>query len=159
VEDILAQEKTSLRQNSMDAWTVLPFLGNKGAGTMITYGDSYAIHKSTAAKQLAAWLFVHWLEQPSTLAQFVEATGSLPLRKSELLLLEQFSKLHPDWQKAVEWLTNAGQAPKDPDWYLEKMVLQDALWQTLQANKKPEDIPAILKQLDAAVQDAGQQIH
>jgi ABC-type glycerol-3-phosphate transport system substrate-binding protein len=153
IEDILKQETTSTLIKATDTWTVLPFPGPKGGQTLLLSGESYAIRKTTSVKKLAAWLFIRWMVQPANLAQIVKATGSLPILKSEIPMLKDFGQKYPDWTKAVEWLRTSEYAPVNNPWLVEKMVLQDAFWQALQANKKIEDIPNILKQLDATVLD------
>lgn len=151
VEDILTQEMTSTLQKASDAWTILQFPGDKDTRKLLLDGDSYAIRKTTSVKQLAAWLFIHWMVQPVNHVQIVKITASLPIFKSEIPLLADFGKKYPDWMKTVEWLPEAGIIPTNSQWLVEKIILQDAFWQAMQANKTVEDIPAILEQLESTV--------
>lgn len=157
IEDLLILEKTGLLKKSADSWAILPFPGPTGEKAVLLTGDSYAIKKSDATRQLAAWLFIRWMVQPANLAEIVKATGSLPLLKSEVPMLAEFTQKYPDWSSSVSWLQDAknepNNEPNNANWLVEQMVLQDAFWQSLQANKLPRDIPDILKQLDAQVQE------
>lgn len=151
VEDILTQELTDTMQKAVDDWTVLQFPGDKQYRKLLLDGESYAIRKTTSVNQLAAWLFIRWMVQPDHHAQIVKATASLPIFKSEAPLLSEFGRKYPAWLKTVEWLPEAGTFPTNSQWLVEKIVLQDAFWQAMQANKSVQDIPAILEQLDATV--------
>jgi len=64
-------------------WSIqsIPQIDSSKART-ITYGPSLIVMKSTADKQLAAWLFARWLTEKDQTAEWAAATASLPLRKS-----------------------------------------------------------------------------
>ncbi len=64
-------------------WSIesIPQVDSSRART-VAYGPSLILLRSTADKQLAAWLFTRWLTEKDQTAQWAAATASLPLRKS-----------------------------------------------------------------------------
>ncbi len=68
------------------------------------YGVSYGIFRSRPERELAAWLFVKWMNRPGQQARWVRATASLPSRRSTLYLLETFFEETPAYAEAIGYL-------------------------------------------------------
>ncbi len=153
LERVLIQEHHSGEGFSSADWDVYPFPGLNGAGVLILHGYSYGIFESDPAGQLASWLFIRWLQDPLKLAEVVKVSASLPLKKSAASLLSGYGQQHPQWLSIVGYLEEAHPAPASADWQINQLVLQDAAWQSLQANVTSADIPNLLRQADDTVAD------
>jgi multiple sugar transport system substrate-binding protein len=143
---------TMTRLKSTDAWTVLPFPGSDGSA-VIAYGPSYTLLKSTPAKQLAAWLFVRWMLSPENQAQWVKATGDLPLRTSALDLLAEYRAAHPQWVAAVGYLSQFQGTPQLASWRKVRYVLGDATGFIFRTPVKLAQIPNVLADMDATAEE------
>jgi ABC-type glycerol-3-phosphate transport system substrate-binding protein len=148
LEDILPQEAAS---TGSDAWTVIPMPGNAGRPAVTLYGQTYNILASSKARQLAAWLFVRWMDSPNQQAQLVRVTGTYPLRGSELGLLSVYRHDNPQWAAALPFAGYAHNPPVAASWNQVSSVLEDASQQLFQPETTPDQIPAILSQMDAMV--------
>jgi ABC-type glycerol-3-phosphate transport system substrate-binding protein len=141
---------------SGDQWTVAAFPGAQEPA-IVTYGPSYAVFKSAAETELAAWLFVRWLLEPGRQAPWVRATGLFPLRSSALPFLEDYSSAHPQWQEAVALLENARPVPPLASWRTMKYVLGDGANSIFRVDLPVTQIPSVLEEMDeTAVELEGQ---
>jgi ABC-type glycerol-3-phosphate transport system substrate-binding protein len=153
LQDILPLTSTLVQQKSADNWMILPFPSVTRKPVLVVSGPSYAILKSSARQQLAAWLFIRWMIQPDPLASLVEASGSLPVRVSVLDQLTSFKQRYPQWSQVQQWIPVAQPAPRLSSWRKVKNILEDAGWQTFQPNFTVDQIPQILVQLDQTIQE------
>jgi multiple sugar transport system substrate-binding protein len=149
LEDIPAQEAASAQQASKDAWTVIPMPGSAGQPVVITFGQTYHLVASTPARQLAAWLFLRWMVAPDVQAQLVRVTGAYPLRGAELTLLADYRHDHPQWGAVWPFASFAHIPPVQASWVQVSSVLEDASQQLFQPETTPDQIPAMLAEMDA----------
>jgi multiple sugar transport system substrate-binding protein len=145
------QDNANLRLKSTDRWTVIPFPNEKGDAFVLTTGLSYSILVASPAEQLAAWLFIRWLADPDREARLVSASSAWPVTKAGLDKLSGYRKDNPQWGQTVIWMRNARSVPLLAEWRTAGTILEDAAWQLYQTNIKPDQIPGILKTLDATV--------
>jgi multiple sugar transport system substrate-binding protein len=131
-----------------DRWTVAAFPGSQEQ-SIVAYGPSYAVIKSTPEKELASWLFVRWLLDAEHQAQWVRATGLFPLRTSEMPLLADYASAHPQWEAAVGLLGDAHAVPPAASWRTMKYVLGDGAEHIFRVNLPVTQIPGVLKEMDA----------
>lgn len=137
--------------NSGDDWTVIPFPGTE-KGSLLAYGPSFTVMKTTPEKQLAAWLFARWMLQPDVQAQWVKSTGMLPLRKSSMDSLEGYASSHPQWAQTVELLDQARVQPQVASWRTVKYVLGDGMYSIFRLNLPLSDIPAVLDEMQSTAE-------
>lgn len=135
-----------------DRWTVMAFPG-EGDPSIVAYGPSYAVLKSTPEQELAAWLFIRWLLEPERQEQWVRVSGLFPLRTSALTLLSDYSSAHPQWAAAVGLLDEARPAPPAASWRTMKYVLGDGANYIFRADLPVSEIPAVLKEMDSTAED------
>jgi ABC-type glycerol-3-phosphate transport system substrate-binding protein len=152
LEDLPALSAAMTYQKNSDGWTVLPYPTDNAQKTLITFGPSLAILKSSPQQQLAAWLFVRWMELPRIQARLAAAGSSLPVRKSALDLMADFAKANPQWAIAAGWLKGQTQSlPVQLWWKVTQRVLEDGAGQVFQPFLKVANVPDVLKELDATV--------
>jgi ABC-type glycerol-3-phosphate transport system substrate-binding protein len=148
----LSNTLRAFRENSSaDQWTVIPFTGD--AQTVVTYGPSYAVIKSSKENELAAWLFIKWMLTPENQKRWVENTGYLPLLKSEMPLLKTYSDSHPQWTSAVALLEYAKNYPQRASWRNVKYVLGDAFTDIFRTNIAIDRLNVMLYQLNSMAQE------
>ena len=138
-------------QNSHDVWTILPYPSYTVKPALIVSGPSFAILKSNPRQQAAAWLFIRWMIQPEHLASLVEASGTLPVRVSELDQLDTFKQRYPQWALAQQWIPVAQPAPHLTTWRHVRPILEDAAAQLFGANFSDAQVPQLLQELDQTV--------
>jgi ABC-type glycerol-3-phosphate transport system substrate-binding protein len=139
-------------QGNHDTWTLLPFPGPQGR-VVIAYGPSFTLIESSEREQLAAWLFVRWMLSPAHQAEWVEATGLLPLRASSLSLLNTYRREHPQWSAAVDLLPQMTGVPQLASWRTVRYALEDGTFSIFRLNIAVEDIPAVLTEMDATAEE------
>jgi multiple sugar transport system substrate-binding protein len=156
LQDLIMQEKTNTRLASADDWTILTY-PHAGERFLLTEGNSYAVLQTTDEEQLASWLFIHWLSQPTQQARILQASGTLPLGANVQELLPEFRESNPVWNETLQLLPFI--KPNTPLEYsnIYKMVLEDAAWQLYQTGLKTEQVPRLLTQLDQTIQEIVEQ--
>ena len=141
----------SVAKNS-DGWSVIPFPGPEGQ-SLLTYGPSFTVMRSTPEKQLAAWLFSRWMLKPEIQTQWVKATGMLPLRKSSMASLAGFADSHPQWAQAVKLLDVAENQPQQASWRTVKYALGDGMYSMFRLNLPVSQIPAVLEEMQSTAEE------
>jgi multiple sugar transport system substrate-binding protein len=150
--ELAAQANAFSMAKNSDEWDVIPYPGTEGK-SILAYGPSFTIMKNTPEKQLAAWLFARWMLKPGIQASWVEATGMLPLRKSTMKLLGDYSNSHPQWAQAVTLLDVAEIQPQLSSWRTVKYVLGDGTYSIFRLNLPTSDIPSVLEEMQGTAED------
>jgi multiple sugar transport system substrate-binding protein len=148
--DLPMQVSAHSKADSQDEWTVLPFPGEPRP-TLVVSGVSYGIFRSTQAEELAAWLFVRWMSSAENQARLLRAGGGLPVSVSAASLADDTIRQTPQWAKTIAWIPFAQPTPQSPGWRVARYILEDAAWQAMQSYVLPDQIPAILEELDATI--------
>jgi multiple sugar transport system substrate-binding protein len=152
LSEIPATVASMARFKNSDVWTVIPFPASS-AGVVVAYGPSYSLLKSTPAKQLAAWLFVRWLLAPESQAQWVEAAGLFPLRKSVLGMVQPYRLASPQWEAAVGYLSLAQGVPHLASWRKVRYVLEDGLTVFFRTAQPVDKLPSLLDDMDSIARE------
>lgn len=142
------------RLGATDIWTMIPFPGPVDQA-ITAYGPSYTLLHSTPGHQLAAWLFIRWMLSPDSQADWVEQTGTLPLRTSAISLLTDYSATHPHWQAAVAAIPLAHSVPQFASWRTMRYVLADGTLSIFRMNLPPAMIPDVLSFMDDFARELG----
>jgi ABC-type glycerol-3-phosphate transport system substrate-binding protein len=150
LEDFTTITRAFAAANSRDVWetTVFP-----GQNTLVVYGSSYVILKSTAEKQLAAWLFVRWLLDKEQDARWVETTHLFPLRSSTVDLLADYRKTHPQWTEAVTLLPRGQIQPQLASWRRVKVMLGDGFAHMYRVNMPSGQVALLLAQMQSTASE------
>ncbi len=149
--DLLAQQRAMTIQKSSDRWTILPYPSEKSQPDVLTGGVSHAILQGSPPGQLAAWLFLRYLNLARVQARLAAAGGLLPPLTSALAEMEPYRQSHSQWARAADWKNFFQPAPRLASWRSAQRMLQDATWQIMQPFTKLEEIPAVLAELDEMV--------
>jgi len=152
MQDLNSQRAAMTRIGSEDDWTVTTFPGMEEE-TVLTGGSSFAVLHQDAEKDLAAWLFIRWLSQPTQQARLLATMGTLPLGNLVMEQLGDYGEQNPIWQETVDTFNRYRVLPVDADWQVIAPVLEDAAWQLWMTEITQEQIPAILVQMDDLAQE------
>jgi multiple sugar transport system substrate-binding protein len=152
LEDLPQVARAMASAGNSDQWTVLAFPGPTQSGLTV-YGSSYVVLKSTAQRQLAAWLFVRWMLSAEKQAKWVEATGLFPLRDSELALLTSYEKSHPQWAAAVDLIPEGSIQPQLASWREVRVMVGDGFDAMFRSNTPSGRVAEILAIMQRAATD------
>ena len=75
---------TFIRTNAKFAWNAGFMPADKQYGAPTGGGSFYIFNRTSAARQAAAWTFIHWMTEPQQAARWSIGTGYVPIRKTEL---------------------------------------------------------------------------
>ncbi len=139
--------------NNFDQWTVLPFPGTSGDPAINVYGAAYAIFESTPEEQLASWLFIQWILQPQNQAQFIEASGYLPVSISTLDYLGDYAAENPLWAQAVDLIPFGQTEPSLGSWGIARWAFGDAIEELFAPEFTVEQIPTLLEKLEETLNE------
>lgn len=151
--DIISQTQYMEGLNSPDEWAIIPYPFEGEKPLVIASGESYAMLNASIEEQLASWLFIRWLILPQNQAKLAEIEGYLPASVSAIEYMQAFREAHPQWDEALQWIPIVQSPPPLGSWMIVQYILEDAAWQTFQANTTIETIPLLLAQLDLMIPD------
>lgn len=153
LEDIDPQVKTNTRLGSLDNWIPIAYPDQSGLGGVLATGLDFGVFQADARSQMAAWLFIKWMMEPSRHARLVAADTTFPLSYSEVAALGSLGEENLQWQQALGFISQVVEAPDAPDWWMVRRILEDAFWKSLQPNVTEADLPIILRELDATISE------
>jgi ABC-type glycerol-3-phosphate transport system substrate-binding protein len=155
VEEITAQQKAMQMAENDDHWSVIPFPAKSGEPALLVYGSSFGIIQNSPQQDLAAWLFIRWMNDPINQKLFAQKLDAFPVTTT---LLDEFStQRSSQWNAAVELLENAKPAPSGAWWRVGRFVLPDAVYQIYQPNFTPDSYGNLLKLLDETIESLSKQ--
>ena len=128
-----------------DGWLVLPFYSPTGQPVVNVYGPALLITQSDPARQLAAWLFVRWLDSPKNQALWAAVSGNLP---SSGLAVQEMGAQNGPLGQALGYLPYTHSEPVYASWGYVRPAQAEALDFVFLPDRKSEDLFAILKTLD-----------
>jgi ABC-type glycerol-3-phosphate transport system substrate-binding protein len=134
--------------DNIDQWIVIPFPGGTGEPVINAYGHAYAIFEATPEMQLASWLFLQWILQPKNQAEFIEASGYLPVSTSALQDLKNYAAENPHWTQALELIPYAKAEPSLGSWGIARWVFADAVEELFSPDFNRDQIPTLLEKLE-----------
>lgn len=152
LQDLLKQKQAMGSAGNTDTWTVLAF-PTANQPRLLTEGASYAILSSTPEKELASWLFIRYMSSLDAQGKLVKASVTLPLSDDAIPYAVELQDSLPQWVDVVNLLPDATTVPTRADWNQAKMIWEDASWQLFKANLTAEQIPDLVKQMDATLKE------
>jgi ABC-type glycerol-3-phosphate transport system substrate-binding protein len=148
-----AQNVALANASNNDRWTSIPFPSLESRPSIVIFGPSLAIVRSTPERQLAAWLFLKWLVIPENQADLVRISGVLPVRVSALKLLEEYGRSHRQWASTVELLPYAHVEPGVASWRTVRLVLSDAGGELFSPAFNAKAIPDLIRRLQTTAEE------
>jgi ABC-type glycerol-3-phosphate transport system substrate-binding protein len=152
LEDLTDFSRSMATANNADEWTVMSYPGD-AQSAMTIYGSSYVVLNSTPEKQLASWLFIRWLLAPERQSKWVEITGLLPLRNSEMDLLSDYKNTHPQWTAAAALIHNGQIQPQLASWQKVRVLIGDGFDAMFRSNTPAGRVAEILAIMDSTTSD------
>lgn len=153
VMDIPYQSQAFRKSGLTDQWSVIAYPSADQDSAINVYGASLGILPSSPEEQLAAWQLIRWLLDPPNHARFVEASGSFPIRASELAHLADYRQRYPQWDQALALIPSARPEPSVDSWGQVRLALGDAFTQLFRSYFSVDQIPTLLNFLDRTAAD------
>jgi len=150
LSDIGEQNRAMAAAGSTDAWTVLPFPGQKPG--IVGYGPDYAVLKSNGAHQLAAWLFIRWMLETKNQVHWSQGTGLLPVTAAAEKVVEADKASIPQWAAALRLIPQAMPYPQTARWRLADKILGDGFI-AYSAGFPNVTLEAVFKTMDSTIAD------
>ncbi len=91
--------------------------------------------------------------QPQNQAQFIEASGYLPVSASTLEYLKNYAAENPLWAQAVEWIPYGKIEPALGSWGIVRYVFGDAIEELFSPNFNGDQIPTLLGKLEETLNE------
>ncbi len=150
LEDIAVQSRWNSKFKNEDSWRILPFMSKDGKPVVFSDGYSYAIFHAEPEAEMAAWLFIRWLQKSEVSVKLIQALPSLPVRTDQAEKLKSAQTGSP-WNMILLLTEPARAVPSLASWPEVRRFVEDAVWQIFHA--PVENVPKILPELDQVIQD------
>lgn len=138
---------------SRDLWTAIPFPAPAGQPAVNLYGSSYVIIETTPEADLAAWLFLKYLQQPQNQLPWLRANYAFALQKSLAMEFMAFSSVAPQLAGAMQLAEYGQNEPRQVSWSAVYGALEDAGEQLFTEDYDPQSLPLLLQDLQAAADE------
>lgn len=148
LDDLTDQASAMQRAGKSDQWTVIPFPTQSDKPFAMTDNTYYYLVKSSPSRQLAAWLFIHWMLAPQQQLRWIKVLGTFPVGQSAATVLSGYRSSNPQWSAAFDLLPGAHPQPDQASWAVDGGVLSDGAQQIFQTDTQDSAIPDILEQID-----------
>ena len=152
LQDLPAQQKRTLDHESEDEWLFISYPEISGQPFVYSDGYSYGVLKAGPETQLAAWLFVRWLNLPENQARFAELYLSLPVNAAWQAQTADSRASFP-WTKILPLEKQTiVPAPWQSSWIVARRPVEDAFWQVFNL-AEAEQLNAVLPELDTLIRE------
>jgi multiple sugar transport system substrate-binding protein len=152
LQDLLLQKKNTTKDN----WIIISYPSIMESNVILIDGFSYGVLKTTSEKDLAAWLFIRWMQKSENQVKLLNGTGTYYLTSSTLEEIGSFRNQNPAWDTALQFLPFTKSIPLLSSWINVGRILQDSAWQLTQSNVRSGDIPDILNEADKLIKEISQ---
>ena len=129
-----------------DDWTMIPFVGPYGDKAVTAEVQSIVVFESTPEEELAAWLFIKYLTDPETQAEWSQYSNFYPVRKGASRFLREYRTDNPHWSQGYNLLRFSQANQLDPSWEFVQQAVGDAFEAILLNN--PQEMTTLLNQLN-----------
>lgn len=92
--------EAGVKSGAAFAWSVAAPPRTTADPVVNVYGASVSVGRTTAQRQLAAWLFLKWFTEPAQQARWVKASNYFPARRSTRALLSDYFESNPTFRDA-----------------------------------------------------------
>jgi multiple sugar transport system substrate-binding protein/sn-glycerol 3-phosphate transport system substrate-binding protein len=136
-----------------DVWGPIAYPTVGGTPVVDIYGPSFAMVSSTPEEQLASWLFMKWFTEPENQATWIEASAYYPTRASVLDLLSDYMESNDKWTDSLAYIEYGKIEPRFESYQSVRYAIQDAIVQIAQEGFTADQIPGLLAELQAEVDE------
>ena len=138
--------------NGAFAWNIAPIPQSSVSGppAIDLYGASVSVPKTTAQKQLAAWLVIRWFSEPKQQAAWTHVSRYFPVRKAAEPLIRDILVSDPRFAVAWELLKKADLHSEPP--FAGYDLVRDAISAAYNRVLDGADADSTLKDLQAQAQ-------
>lgn len=136
-----------------DVWGPIAYPTVGGTPVVDIYGPSFAMVSSTPEEQLASWLFMKWFTEPENQAKWIEASAYYPTRASALDLLGDYMESNEKWTDSLAYIEYGKVEPRFESYQSVRYAIQDAIVQIAQEGFTADQIPGLLAELQAEVDE------
>lgn len=136
-----------------DVWSPIAYPTVGGTPVVDIYGPSFAMVSSTPEEQLASWLFMKWFTKPENQAKWIEASAYYPTRASALDLLGDYMESNEKWTDSLAYIEYGKVEPRFESYQSVRYAIQDAIVQIAQEGFTADQIPGLLAELQAEVDE------
>ena len=136
-----------------DVWGPIAYPTVGGTPVVDIYGPSFAMVSSTPEEQLASWLFMKWFTKPENQAKWIEASAYYPTRASALDLLGDYMESNEKWTDSLAYIEYGKVEPRFESYQSVRYAIQDAIVQIAQEGFTADQIPGLLAELQAEVDE------
>lgn len=153
LSEVAAQRAALSQAGLADQWVLIPYPDQSGDKPTLVTGSSYFVIPSDASHQMAAWIFLHWMDEPTQQLRLLQVSGGWPTYSSaaEAYAAEFESDL------AYSYVLNAMMTirpvPHTADWSIARRLFEDAAWQLFQPETRSDQIPTLLAELDETIRE------
>ena len=135
-----------------DEWTIATFPGKDGGQAVDLFGQYVAVANTNPERMMATWVFVKYLTSPEVQAKWIEGSAYYPTRSDTLPFIEAYGAENEIWSYGLTFLEYGSAEPAWASWSTVRRAVGDSFYAILQG--APEDIPALLEELNAAAAEA-----
>jgi len=136
-----------------DIWQALPFFGPDGQKAVSLYGPSFVVLESSPEADLAAWLFLKYLQEPDNQLLWVRANSSFALQHSVADTFMALSSVPPQLAGAMQLAEYGKMEPRQTSWGTVYGALADASAELFNEDFDPETLPQLIQQLQATSEE------
>jgi multiple sugar transport system substrate-binding protein len=136
-----------------DVWGPIAYPTVGGTPVVDIYGPSFAMVSSTPEEQLASWIFMKWFTKPENQAKWIEASAYYPTRASALDLLGDYMESNEKWTDSLAYIEYGKVEPRFESYQSVRYAIQDAIVQIAQDGFTADQIPGLLAELQAEVDE------
>jgi len=151
--DIAGQRAVFSRTGNTDQWVLIPYPVKSGISTTLVDGTDYFIIKSDPVLQMAAWLFLRWMNEPDQQVRLSQTNGVWPSRSSVTKTLETENSSDLIYTYVYRAMETIQPVPHAADWAIVRRIFEDAAWQLFQPESRVNQIPSLLENLDATIEE------
>jgi ABC-type glycerol-3-phosphate transport system substrate-binding protein len=151
LSEITDQQAAFSRTGSTDQWVLIPYPSQSGASSTLVTTESYFIVPAGADRQMAAWVFLHWMDEPSQQVRMMQAAAGWPSRQTAADAYAMGLEGDLVYSYVVTTMDNLNPAPHEAGWSIARRLFEDAAWQLFQPETRADQIPSLLTELDATI--------
>jgi multiple sugar transport system substrate-binding protein len=127
--------------------TVIPHAQKLPTPRTVLFGANICVFKTTPARQLAAWKFIHYFLSRDVTAKWAIRTGYLPVRKSalEVPALKKMLAEHPANRQTIDAIPFAFPEPSVRGWQETRSLVEKAMSEVIAKRQTPSQAAAGLQ--------------